>query len=185
MKIKKLISFIILVYVSFAFSQTTSTLNTEWQVSSYTVKFKIKNAGFTIDGKFEGLVAKVLFDETKSFGNSIEATVDAKTVNTESKSRDGHLKKTDFFEVAKYPKITMQTNVIGKEKDGSYKGYFKLSMKDKTKDVTIPFTFVANDNTANLKGSFTINRLDYGVGGSSMILSNNATLFIDLNLTKK
>lgn len=182
----KKILFITLSLLSLAFvAQTTSTQSQEWVVSSSIIKFKIKNAGITVDGTFSGLNAKIFFDGSKSFGNSIDATIDSKTVNTNSGSRDGHLKKAEYFDVNTFPTINMKATLFAKEKDGSFKGYFKLTLKGKTKDVIIPFTFIEKDGKAILKGSFTINRLDYGVGESSMILSDNAKIMIELNVTKK
>lgn len=182
----KNIFFLALSLISFGFvSQTVTTQNQEWVVSSSTVKFKIKNAGFNIDGTFSGLTARIIFDASKGFGNSIEANIDSKTINTGNGTRDGHLKKTDYFDVIGFPAINMKATLFGKETDGSFRGYFKLTMKGKTKDVLVPFTFTEKDGKATLKGTFTINRLDFGVGESSMILSNNATITIEVNATKK
>jgi polyisoprenoid-binding protein YceI len=166
-------------------SQTVTTQNQEWIVNSSTVKFKIKNAGFTTDGAFGGLITKIHFDPSKNYGNSIEATIESKSINTGNGTRDGHLKKTDYFDVVSFPIITMRATLFGKEKDGSFRGYFKLTIKGKTKDVLVPFTFTEKDGKAIIKGSFTINRLDFGIGESSMILSNNATIIIEVNATKK
>jgi len=159
--------------------------NTEWTVVSSTVSFKIKNAGFTIDGKFGAVTATIVFDETKSSGNSIDAKIDSKTINTGNGTRDGHLKKEDYFGVDKFPKIQMKATLFGKEKDGTFRGYFKLTIKDKTKDIAVPFSFTQKDGKGLFKGTFIINRLDYGVGESSMILSDNATITIEVNIIKK
>ena len=182
---KKIRSIIFGVLCVFMLAHNSFSQNTEWTVNSATVKFKIKNAGFIVDGAFTGLTAKISFDETKSYGNFIEATVDSKSINTGNGSRDGHLKKAEYFDVEKYPKITMKATVFSKEKDGTYKGYFKITMKDKSKDLFVPFTFSEKDGKTNFKGSFTINRLDFTVGESSMILSNNVTLFLEVNAIKK
>jgi polyisoprenoid-binding protein YceI len=84
----------------FIFSSRIFSQNTEWTVNSATVKFKIKNAGFTVDGSFSGVVAKINFDGAKSSGNSIEATLDAKSINTGNGTRDGDLRKAEYFNVA-------------------------------------------------------------------------------------
>ena len=182
----KKIFFIALSLISFGFvSQTVTTQNQEWVVNSSSVKFKIKNAGFNINGIFSGLTAKIIFDASKGFGNSIDATIESKSVNTGNETRDGHLKKTDYFDVVTFPAVNMKATLFGKEADGSFKGYFKLTIKGKTKDVLVPFTFAEKDGKAILKGTFTINRLDYGVGESSMILSDNAIIIIEINATKK
>ena len=159
--------------------------NTEWAVASSTVLFKIKNAGFTVDGKFGAINATIVFDETKNSGNSIEATIDSKAINTGNGTRDGHLKKEEYFWVDKFPKIQMKATLFGKETNGTFRGYFKLTIKDKTKDVLVPFSFTQKDGKGVFKGTFTINRLDYGVGENSMILSDNATITIEVNVIKK
>jgi polyisoprenoid-binding protein YceI len=182
----KKIAFIALSLISFGFvSQTVTTQNQEWVVTSSSVKFKIKNAGFNVDGTVNGLTAKIIFDASKGYGNSIEANIDSKTINTGNGTRDGHLKKIDYFDVAGFPTINMKATLFGKEKDGNFKGYFKLTIKGKTKDVLVPFTFTEKDGKAIIKGSFIINRLDFGVGESSMILSDNATITIEVNAIKK
>ncbi len=164
---------------------TGKSQNTEWTIVSSNVSFKIKNAGFTIDGKFGAVNGTVIFEAAKSYSNSIDVTIDSKSVNTDNGTRDGHLKKKDYFDVDTYPKINMKASLFAKEKDGSFKGYFKLTLKNKTKDVVVPFSFTENNGKGLFKGTYIINRLDYGVGENSMILSDNATITIEMSVIKK
>ncbi|MBC7413150.1 MAG: YceI family protein [Bacteroidia bacterium] len=159
--------------------------NTEWSITKSSVKFKIKNAGFNVDGSLGSLTGVIKFEETKTIGNNIDVTIDSKTLSTNNNKRDEHLRKAEYFDVAKYPKINMKAVLFTKEKDGTYKGFFKLILKDKTKDVVIPFTFKSTGITGIFKGTFTINRLDYGVGESSFILNDFATIIIELIVIKK
>jgi len=41
--------------------------------------------------------------------------------------------------------------------------------------IDVPFTFTEKGNTRAFKGSFKLNRLDFGVGDSSLILADEAT----------
>jgi polyisoprenoid-binding protein YceI len=182
---KKAISVALIIFSACMSAQTVASQNSEWLVSSAVIKFKIKNAGFTVDGTFGALGAKIIFDETKNYGNSIETTIDSKTINTKNNTRDGHLKKAEYFDVEKYPKIVMKATLFGKENNGSFRGYFKLTIKDKTKDILVPFTFFYKDGKGVFVGTFTINRLDFGVGESSMILSDKATINLEVNVIKK
>jgi polyisoprenoid-binding protein YceI len=158
----------------------TNAQNKEWKVASSSIKFKIKNAGFNVEGSFSGLDAKIIFDNNKIIGNSMEASLNAASINTNNGSRDGHLKKAEYFDVVTFPKLTMAATLFGKEKDGNWRGYFKLTIKNKTKEIAVPFTFIEKDGKASIKGSFTINRLDFGVGESSLILSDYATINIEV-----
>ena len=157
---------------------------TEWTIVSSTVSFKIKNAGFNIDGKFGSVTGAIIFDAAKNYNNSIVANIDSKSINTGNGTRDGHLKKKNYFDVESFPKISMKASLFGKEKDGSFRGYFQLTMKDKTKDLLLPFSFIETENKGVFKATFRINRLDYGVGESSMILSDNATITLIVNVVK-
>ena len=159
--------------------------STEWTIVSSTVSFKIKNAGFNVDGKFGSVTGSIIFDATKTYNNSIEATIDSKSINTGNGTRDGHLKKKNYFDVETYPKISLKATLFGKEKDGSFRGYFKLTMKDKTKDLLLPFSFIETENKGVFMATFKINRLDYGVGESSMILSDNVTISLLVNVSKE
>lgn len=178
--------FIILNFICFlAASQTTAPQNQEWFVSSATITFKIKNAGFYVDGSFTGLSAKIFFDGSKNYGNSIEASLDSKSIITGNGSRDGHLKKPSYFDIENFPTISMKANLFGKEPNGNFRGHFKLTIKGKTKDIIIPFTFTEKDSKAIFKGTFTINRLDFGVGESSIVLSNNVIVSLEVHSNKK
>jgi len=96
---KKIHFFTILIAFLICISFTNKTQNTEWTVNSSTIKFKIKNAGFNVDGSFTGLTAKISFEADKAFGNSIDATINTNTINTGNGTRDKHLKKDEYFGV--------------------------------------------------------------------------------------
>ncbi|MBC7426726.1 MAG: YceI family protein [Bacteroidia bacterium] len=161
------------------------TQNTEWTLVSSSVTFKIKNAGFTVDGKFGAMSGTILFDPAKTTDNSIDVSINAESISTGNGTRDGHLKKKEYFDVATYPKISMKGTLIAKLTDGTYKGYFKLTLKGKTKDVVMPFTFSESDGKGTFKGTLKINRLDYGVGGSSIVMSDDVNLSIVVSTVKK
>lgn len=159
--------------------------NLTWNVVSSSVKFKIKNAGIMVDGSFSGFNANIQFDAAKNFGNKIEASIDAKSVNTGNNSRDNHIRKPDYFSVEAFPKITMKSTVFSKEPDGKFKGFFALTMKGVTNTVPVTFSFTETADKGKFIGSFKINRLDYKIGESSWVLSNDVTIFIEVNVVKK
>lgn len=167
----------------FSFSQEINN-EMEWKLLSYQIKFKIKNAGFNVDGVFTGLQTKITFDQKLIDKCYILASVESKTINTGNSARDGHLKKPDYFDVIKYPKIILESNRITFDATQKYKGIFKLTIKNKTKEIEIPFTVIEKEGKATFEGKFTINRRDFDVGGSSFILADTVELVIKANLTR-
>jgi polyisoprenoid-binding protein YceI len=92
-------------------------------VSTVKGHMKIKSATITTDDK----------DITKS---TVEAVIDATTVDTGDAKRDGHLKSPDFFEVDKNPTLTFKSAKIEKGGKG-LKITGGLTMHGVTKDATL------------------------------------------------
>jgi polyisoprenoid-binding protein YceI len=183
MKFKKIFLSLLFLIPFIALQQEASA--SEWKIISSSVKFKIKNAGFTVDGEFGPVSGSILFDDAKLTGNSIDVRINSSSINTDNKTRDGHLRKKDYFNCEEYPFIEMTSTVFTKEKDGSYKGFFKLKIKNNSKEVIIPFSFLRKDDQGAFSCKFDLNRLDYGVGGSSLIMSDKVTVSIDVNVNIK
>lgn len=135
-------------------------------------------------GTFGGLQADIKFDPAKPDASSIDATIDAGTVNTDNDMRDGHLKEDTYFDVAKYPKITLKSVSLKHKSGNNYDGQFSLTIKEKTQTVDMPFTYVESGNSAEFKGVLKIKRTDFNVGTSSMVMSNDVEVDIDVKTEK-
>lgn len=155
-----------------------------WKPTSATVIFKIKHAlGSTADGSFEGFAGFIVFDSKNLSNASLKASIDTKTIDTDLDLRDKALRGRNYFDTEKYPKISMTSTKIEKgTKENEYVGYFNLTIKKTTKNIKIPFSFIQNDSMAQLKSTFEINRLEYGVGEKSSFLKDIAIVSITLNV---
>ncbi|MEN0054700.1 MAG: YceI family protein [Mucilaginibacter sp.] len=163
---------------------SSSFAQVKTSITKSAITFKIKNLGLNTNGNFSGLQADIQFKPTDLAGSSINASVDATTVNTDNTMRDDHLKGTDYFNVATYPKITLKSVSFKHTKGDNYLGNFNVTIKDKTKLIEVPFTYTEAGNTASFNGSFKINRSDFGIGGKNMVLSNEATVEVNAEISK-
>jgi polyisoprenoid-binding protein YceI len=170
---------ILLILSSFAF-----TYITKQTVTKSAVTFQIKNLGINVGGSFSGLKADINFDPAHLDSSTIEASVQSNTINTDNESRDKHLKSEDYFDVDKYPEIKMKSVSIKHNGGRNYTGIFNLTIKDKTNQVQVPFTYTENGSDGEFKGTFKLKRTDYGVGGKSMVMSNDVTVSIDVSTSK-
>ena len=151
-------------------------------VSRSAITFKIKNLGINTVGTIGGLQATVRFNPTDLATADIEASVDVATINTDNSLRDDHIKSDEFFDVAHFPKISIKSVSVKHKSGNKYTGKFNLTIKNKTLPVEIPFTYTQNGGIIELTGTFTINRRDYGVGDSSLTLSDNVIISVDTEL---
>jgi polyisoprenoid-binding protein YceI len=147
------------------------------------ITFTVNNFGFAVDGHFTGVRGTIDFDPEHAAAGRFDVTIDASTVNTGNSMRDSHLKNDGYFDVVHYPRIRLVSTRVTEEKPGSYTLTGELTIKDKTKSISFPFTAIPANGGMAFKGSFTINRKDFGVGGSSTI-ANTVTVSINVMTSK-
>ncbi|MBI1319074.1 MAG: polyisoprenoid-binding protein [Candidatus Hydrogenedens sp.] len=186
------LSFALAAAVVFAVAPAHAELDTyELDASHTSIVFKISHMGFSHTyGMFPGVEGTLTFDAEHLDEASIEATVQAASVNTMNEARDGHLKNEDFFNVEKFPVISFKSSKWEAGEDGLYKVTGDLSLLGKSKEITIDVKHVASGE--GMKGElrqgfeteFTIKRsdfgMDYGVGGP---LGDEVTLVVSLEAT--
>lgn len=158
MKKIALITLILAVVVTAAF-----TLSSVWKVvdaDKVVVNFELKKEG--TKGTFTGIDASIDFDEANPSKSNIKATIKVKSLSTKNEKRDGHLLTGDFFDEAKHPTITFVSNEIVKSEKGfTAKG--KLTMKGKTLDEQIWFSFDEKGGSATLNGVMEVSPTAFGV----------------------
>lgn len=174
---KKLLPLIAILFFTIpAFSQV--------KVTKAKITFQIKNLGINTNGFFGNMQANIQFDPAALATSTIEATVDVNSINTDNDTRDEHLRSDEFFDAAKYPKITMKSVSLKHKSGNNYSGQFSLTMKQHTKKFDVPFTYIASASSGSFKGSFKLNRLDFGVGEKSLVLGNDVTVSIEVETAK-
>ncbi len=152
----------------------------ERQAPEPAVRFEITNVGFTVKGTFAGLAATGEFDPARLAQAHVRATVPVSTIRTGIGLRDQHLQKPDYFDAAQFPVITMQSTAFRALGGGQYEGTFTLTIKEIAHEVKVPFALSA---ARGLRGSFHLNRLDYGLGKTSLVLSNDVMVSLNATLT--
>jgi polyisoprenoid-binding protein YceI len=144
------------------------------------LQFVIKNAGINVKGYFENWSYTVQFDPKDLANSKIEGKAEVITIQTGIASRDKHLQTRQYFKSDTWPFITMVSKKITHKGGNRYEAAFDVTIRDITKPFTIPFTADKSGDVWKLSGSFTINRLDFGVGEKSMILGNEVKITISL-----
>jgi polyisoprenoid-binding protein YceI len=179
---KKSIIFILLAHV------ISFNLNAQIWTSLVNVKaaFKIKNAGISVDGKFTEVAATATVDEKVFQNSTFSGVIQAKSINTDNSMRDKHLKnKSEFFNVAKYPTITMKAVKVGANQvGGSYKVDWNVTMKGITKKITTDVLVKVDGNSMFLLTVFKINRRDWNVGSKGILMSDDVLVTLSANLLK-
>jgi polyisoprenoid-binding protein YceI len=147
------------------------------------LNFSIKNLGFGVDGSFSGFGGIINFDPQNPANSSFDVFINATTVNTDNGLRDEHLKGDSFFDVKNYPRIRLASaKVAATNKNGTYLLTGQLTIKGKSKPISFPFTATPAADGYLFKGTFKMNRKDFGVGGTSTVADE---LQVTINVTAK
>jgi polyisoprenoid-binding protein YceI len=163
---KLLLTFVFALISIFSFAQV------DWAVDLMhsSVNFNIKHMGISfVQGRFDKFDGKAATKGNNLDNADLSFTVEVNTINTGVEMRDKHLKSADFFDAEKYPTMNFVTTSITKDKNNSYILKGKLTIKDVTKDISVPVTFggvTKNQQGKEVMGiqtTFKINRLDYNI----------------------
>ncbi|MFM9076125.1 MAG: YceI family protein [Bacteroidota bacterium] len=161
------------------------------------------NIGFTVthmviaevSGSFKDADVKVSAPGADFNGASIEFSAKVASIDTQNEMRDGHLKSDDFFNAEKFPEIKFSGKLV--KSGNAFNAVGKLTLRDVTKDVTFPVTYLGTIKTekftkAGFKLTGSINRFDYNLKWNNkletggLVVGENVQLSanIELNLAK-
>ena len=151
------------------------------------VHFIIKNFGIETGGDLSGLSGDINFVPANVAGCNFDVSVSVNTIDTDNDSRDSELKGKKYFDAEKYPLITIRSTKINRtnrSSSGWYRFSGTLTMHGVTKPIAFLFMVTPKGKDYLFVGGFTINRLDFGVGSNSSVLSNSVKISLSV-LAKK
>ena len=166
------ICFFLLITSSFLCAQTYTPTDKDSKVH-----FVIRNFGIRSGGDFSGLKGNIVFNPEALNTCRFDVTVDAGTVDTDNKTRDNHLRSADYFDTGKYPLIGFKSSrVTASTVPGQYDVTGMLTIKGISRELQFGFSATPVNKDYLFTGTFEINRLDFGVGGNSLVLSEEVLI---------
>jgi polyisoprenoid-binding protein YceI len=152
--------------------------------------FSAVQAGARFEGRFATFDPQIDFDAANLAASHFIVTVTTGSADTRDKERDETLRSKDFFDVAKWPEARFETTGFTSTGNGRFEAQGKLTIRDVTRPIRLPFTFAAagDGRTARMSGGTTIQRLDFGVGQGEWTdttwVGNAVEIHFDLALTR-
>jgi polyisoprenoid-binding protein YceI len=93
-----------------------------------------------VRGSF-GKVTGTLTIAENPLQSSVEATIDAASINTGVADRDGHLRGADFLDVERYPALTFRSRRVVPRSDATYVVVGDLTIRGVTREVELEVEF--------------------------------------------
>ena len=145
---------------------------TTWQLdpSHTTVEFAIKHMMFSaVKGRFAGARGAMVVDEADPARSTVEAEIDAASVDTREPDRDAHLRSADFFDAGRYPTLTFRSTRVDALGPGRLRVLGALTIRDVTRTVALDATINGRGvdpdgrEIAGISAVATISRRDFGL----------------------
>jgi K(+)-stimulated pyrophosphate-energized sodium pump len=153
------------------------------------VGFAIRHVVTTTNGTI--LIDSGYVNLQDTAGSIMFFQMDVNTMNTQSGQRDEHLKGADFFNAAKYPKMTLRVSDIVSDSlsatsEYPYVAVAKLTIKDVTADLPVRFKYMGKSlqdwkeygkyDIAGFEGKVVISRKVFKIGEEGGTLGDDVTI---------
>ena len=119
---------------------------------------------------------------------TVEAVIDASSIETGVADRDAHLKSPDFFDVAQFPEVAFAASQFEAQGDGHGRLAGSLTIKGVTKDIVLDVERhgQAKDPWGNERAAFSakasIDRKDFGLAWNQVLESGGVMVGEKVNL---
>jgi polyisoprenoid-binding protein YceI len=192
----------ILMLAPAAFAQGTAAQapNNTWTIAPLdsSANFTVKHLLISTEhGGMGGMKGTVIYDPKDPSKDSVEATLDVSTINTNNPTRDEKL-KTEYFDVKQFPLITFKSTKVFKAGTGRLRMIGNLTIKGTTKQVVLEVqgpSAAVKDAQGRQKVALTatakVSRKDFGITGDALdsaletggiIVSDEVSIELDIEL---
>jgi polyisoprenoid-binding protein YceI len=185
--------------VALALPSAALAAPTNWSIdpSHSSTGFAVKHLVVsTVRGQFTKTGGTLRLDDADLARSSVEATIDAASIDTREPKRDEHLRSPDFFDTAKYPTITFKSTKVARAGKGQLRVTGDLTLHGVTKPVTLDVAASAEvkgmfgETRRGFSGTVKINRKDFGLTWGKVleagpVVGDEVTITLDIEAVKE
>jgi polyisoprenoid-binding protein YceI len=183
------VSLVVSAFVTPVFGQVET-----WKIdpAHSSAQFAVRHLGIsTVRGEFRKVSGSAGYDPADPSKTSLEATIDASSVDTRVDMRDNDLRSPNFLDVQKYPTISFKSKRAESAGPGKLKITGDLTIHGVAKEVVLDVdgpTAPVKDPRGNVhvgaSATTTVNRKDFGVNGAPSMVGDQISITIDAELIK-
>lgn len=163
-----------------------------WQIdpNHSSAQFSVRHLGVsTVRGAFTKVSGSAKHDPSDPSHDSLEAIIEAGSVDTRVDMRDQDLRSPNFLDVEKYPTITFHSKQTKTAGSGKLQMVGDLTIHGVTKEIVLDVdgpSAAIKDPWGNQRigasASTKINRKDFGVNGAPGVVGDEISITIDAEL---
>jgi polyisoprenoid-binding protein YceI len=184
--------FVLSLVISLAMAATAVAQAGSWKIDPMhsSAQFSVRHLGVsTVRGAFTKVSGSATFDPADPSKTTLDATMDAASVDTRVEMRDNDLRSPNFLDVQKYPTITFHAKHAQASGPGKLQITGDLTIHGVTKEVELdvdgPSAQVKDpwgNQRIGASATTKINRKDFGVNGAPGVVGDEIMITIDAEL---
>ena len=148
----------------------------------------------TVRGQFKGYRGRTKLDPADFTRSSFEGEVDVASIDTANPQRDEHLRASDMFDAARFPKISFRSTRIVPRGDGAFAVHGEVTIRGVTRPLTLDVEFRGTSRNhrgiavAGVSATGTLDRKDFGLSYNFLLetggvaISDQVKIEIDAEL---
>jgi polyisoprenoid-binding protein YceI len=184
--------FALTLFTTFAMAAAAAAQVGTWQIdpNHSAAQFSVRHLGVsTVRGAFTKVSGTATHDPSDPTKDTLEATIQAGSVDTRVEMRDKDLRSPNFLEVDKYPTITFHSKQTKAAGAGKLQITGDLTIHGVTKEVVLdvdgpsaPIKDPWGNQRIGASASTKINRKDFGVNGAAGAVGDEISITLDVEL---
>jgi len=171
-----------------------------WQIDPLhtNVQFAVRHMMISnVKGQFQKTSGTITTNGNDPASATIDATIDASSIDTRVDRRDAHLKSPEFLDVAQFPTITFKSTKVEADGPNKWKVTGDLTLHGVTKPVVLdvegsgPPIQVMGQTRAGASATAKIKRSDFGLTwnkaleSGGVMVGDDVAISIDVEAVKK
>jgi polyisoprenoid-binding protein YceI len=183
---------LIAVFVIAGLATASAKESYKFDPSGSTIGFSVHQFLGTTRGRFASFSGRIEVDREDPEKSSVTAQIDVRSIDTQIKKRDDHLRSAEFFNVEKFPRITFKSRTVKRTGPQSGDILGDLTMHGVTKPITLHVKLVTPINeTGRTRWSVTtepITRRDFNLMfalAAESVSGISQTVAIDIEVEAK
>ena len=183
--------FVFSLVITLALAAAVAAQTGSWQIdpNHSSAQFSVRHLGVsTVRGAFTKVTGKATYDSDPA-KISLDATIDATSVDTRVEMRDNDLRSPNFLDVQKYPTITFHSKHATAAGPGKLQITGDLTIHGVTKEVVLdvdgpsaPIKDPWGNQRIGASATTKVNRKDFGVNGGAAAVGDDLSITIDAEL---
>ncbi|MBC2594048.1 YceI family protein [Ruficoccus amylovorans] len=153
------------------------------------VSFKVRHFLNQVPGKFTEFTGEISVNDADMTKSTVNATIQAKSIDTSNTKRDDHLESADYFDIAKYATITFQSTKWVQTGADTYDVTGDLTMLGVTKPVVLKVKYLGQQEGVGHYQGLLINgweatteikRSDWGLTAGGPVVGDDVSISLSI-----